>query len=484
MQKISLTLNNKQLFSFLSLRHLTAFFSNNFVKLLILIALIFTASTHFIYSKDAEIIKYLFIYSITIISWFTILIKLFVDWKNTFSKSKFDLYFMGLLTFSIISVILSSDNSSSVFGLTNFYSISIASFLSISVFYYLTSTLFKYVKGLRWLFAGFVFSFLIPGIFFIKQIIEESSSFQLTDYLIYTIFTLPILISLIFVFSNKILKIISAVLMIANLFIIAYFAKDYEGAIFILGFGLISLFILFYFTFWIKNLSIIYTSLKNIILAIRNRDKSKINKQNLMAIGLIIFTALWIVIFGSYIFNFFKTNIYPFYPDQVRADFKDFNTFRLWSFGYGDMSFEASHFEFVNVVKNYGILTLLVYLGLFVHLIVRSAKFTIFFLYNSTWKNIIFSSAIFIASVSLLSAFFLTTGSPLLLLLLIFCLSVISILESLIFKSDYFAQKEIKKFNSNKLKIFSGILIVAIVSILTLSLRGLWMGYANGIFER
>jgi len=272
--------------------------------------------------------------------------------------------------------------------------------------------------------------------------------------------------------------------MIANLFIIAYFAKDYEGAIFILGFGLISLFILFYFTFWIKNLSIIYTSLKNIILAIRNRDKSKINKQNLMAIGLIIFTALWIVIFGSYIFNFFKTNIYPFYPDQVRADFKDFNTFRLWSFGYGDMSFEASHFEFVNVVKNYGILTLLVYLGLFVHLIVRSAKFTIFFLYNSTWKNIIFSSAIFIASVSLLSAFFLTTGSPLLLLLLILCLSVISILESLIFKSDYFAQKEIKKFNSNKLKIFSGILIVAIVSILTLSLRGLWMGYANGIFER
>jgi hypothetical protein len=286
----------------------------------------------------------------------------------------------------------------------------------------------------------------------------------------YVVLIIPLSISIIFILRKTSLKILAFLALLCNLFLVAFYSNFLQGALFVLGIGVLSLFLLFYISFWTKNSLTIINFVKKVLSQPKNIKKtiSKNKKATLFTL-VVIFIAFWIIGFATFSMRFFKVNFGGFLGEWIREDLAKVEGFKMWTVGENNLSQEFSSLEAINILANYGILEVLIFLVLFIHTIIQTAKLTLKLLYAASWRNIIFASSLFITIVSLFINFLVARFSPMIYLLLIATLSFLAIINDLLNKKDLYILEKCKEKVSNKLKIIQ---IVSILLILALTIAG------------
>ena len=213
MHKLALSFKGKVIHEFSSYCQFSVYVTDLITKTAIILLFAVIALLHeFLAVSDEELAMFVGMYIASIVIWGMLLLKLVISRKEIFGKSKFDVYFMGLLTVSLISVLLSDDRVTGVFGSTGTWSFSIITYLSVAVIYYITSILFRYSRGIKWLAVAFLASILTPSIYHISILLQDESTKSL-DYFRYAVMTIPLTIGIIFTFKKLALRVISFIVL-------------------------------------------------------------------------------------------------------------------------------------------------------------------------------------------------------------------------------------------------------------------------------
>ena len=246
MKKIELKVWNKSIRSFTSYRQLIVYTIDLLIKSSIIFLFAFLGVTHIFFSVySKELSGYLMLYIISIFIWGLLFIKLIIGGKGTFGKTKFDLFFMGLLSLSLVSVVFSEERLGGVFGTSGTWSYSVITFLGIVILYYVLAQIFKYPRGVKWLGFAFVLSLLIGGGYHVMQIISKNYSINYS-YVEYATASIPVLVAFILLFRKYSIKGISILALLLNLFLVGYFIEYLQGVLFSLSLSILMLFLVFY----------------------------------------------------------------------------------------------------------------------------------------------------------------------------------------------------------------------------------------------
>lgn len=486
MSNIYIAFRGKPLRQFVSYRHLFAFLTDFTLKaLFITLFILAPISQVFLPDIDFELGRYVFLYIAGVALWGFLVIRFILASKRTFGKTYFDLYFMGILSISLLSVLLSDKKVNGVFGVSEMWAISVLTFLTVSVIYFVAVLSFKYLKGVKWLALGSLSSLFVPSLYTVTRILADRNT-PPTDFVVYAIYAIPLVIAFSFLFKKIYLRIFAFLSFLLVLFLISFYMQLLEGVMFVLGTSVLSLFLLFYFSFWIKSNNIILKFLRSFISSLKKKSIIaflKKERRGEVVLLLMLLTAFWIIAFGHSLLSYFRSNISPFLSTNFHSDFDTITGLKTWLIGRGDLSGTRSSFEILNVLANYGIFAVSLFIAFFVHMIVKSARFTLRFLYASSWRNIVLAASLFVTSVSLLITFLLTRFSPLVYLLLVFVAGNIAIINDLLAKRDLYSLPSLRAFPNTRTKAIKGIAVVIVLALIYLIVRGILNGAANDVFS-
>jgi len=486
MHKLALSFKGKVIHEFSSYCQFFIYLSDLITKVAIVFLFSFITLLHkFLSVTDHDLAMYVGMYIASVIIWGMLLLKLNISRKEIFGKSKFDIYFMGLLTIALVSVLLSDDRVKGVFGSTGTWSFSIITYLSVAVIYYITSILFRYSRGIKWLAIAFLGSILVPSIYHMNIVLQDKSANNL-DYFRYAVMTIPLTIGVIFTFKKLVLRVISFITLLLNLFLVAYYSRFLSGSMFILNVGVLSLFILFYFSFWVKNSRMLVDFLKGILSNFQNiktlkKELSK-KKKELVVFAMMLFMALWILGFAIYAVNYFNNNIGSFLFSWMREDIDKIDGIGMWIIGKNDLSKVFSSFEMINVLANYGIFGFVIWVLLMASAIYISSKLTLKLLYIGNFRNIILLSSIYVTFFMIFLNFLLSRFSPLTFIMLIYTSSVLAIISDLIDRKEMYKLPDCRKTVAISDKIFRIILSILVIAFIGLGIVGILTGLDKGIF--
>ncbi|MBN2015288.1 hypothetical protein JW766_00445 [Candidatus Dojkabacteria bacterium] len=486
MQKLSLTFRGKTFREFTSTRQMIVYFLDLLIKLTIITFFCVMGIEYtLIDAESPELVRFVFIYLVAILVWGLILIKSLVQGRKVFGKTQLDIYFMGILTFSLISVLLSEYRTEGVFGSFGTWSYSIITLLSISIIYYVTVLLFKYLRGLKWLSVTFLLSILLPAVYYVVSIIRDEETSNL-DFLRYAVLGIPMTIGVLFVFRKIWLKIITFIALLLNLFLIAYYSNFLTGAMFVLSIGVLTLFVLFYFSFWIKNGNTIISFARALLGKLFNfsnlKNLVKERKRESLIFLMVILMALWILGFTSFSLRYFNQDIGPYIADWFREDFEKFEGVRMWIIGKNDLSTEFSSFESMNILANYGLVTFLIFLSFMIYGIYLSGKMTLKLLYKGSFRNIVLLSSIFVTIVTILTSFLVARMTPMVYMLLLFVSSMVAVIYDLLNGGETYSLEVFEDKLSGKEKIIKIVLSIVIFGTVILGFVGILTGLDKGIF--
>lgn len=487
MQKVVLKFRGRPLLAFSSLCQFGIYLLDVTIRLSILFLFAFAGlAKDLIDSPNTNLGGYILIYIVAIIIWGLLLVKFVVGKRKVFGKTKFDLYFMGILTLTLISTLLSEDRVKAVFGSSNTWSYSVITLLSMAILYYVSVLVFRYGRGVKWLSLAFIASILVPGIYFTLLILKREKVEELS-YLHYAVFSIPLTIGIIFIFRKIYFKVIAFAGLLFNLFLVAYYSSLLRGGMFMLGVGVLALFILFYISFWIKNSEEVIGFLREILSKVRNivhlRKILRERRRESIIFLMMMFMALWVI--GLFIFNwkYVESNIAPHFFDWVRTDLGKVEGLKMWLVGKPNLSNTFSSMEFINILASYGIFTLLAFVTLLTYSIFIIGKLTLKLLYTGSFRNVILLSSMFVTAVTIFVNFVLSRFTPLVYLLWIFVWGVFAIIEDLTRKKEVYALEECKDKLTLRGKIIQGIIVLLIVLVTFAGVLGVLLGVEKGIFS-
>jgi len=486
MHKLALSFKGKIIREFSSYCQLFVYISDILSRIALI--LLFTSIPilyEFLSIRDEELSMFIGMYIASVIIWGFILIKFIISRKEVFGKSKFDIYYMGLLAVALISVLLSSNRVTGVFGSTGTWSFSVITYLAVAVIYYVSSTVFKYSRGVKWLAVCLLGSILVPSIYHLIIVLQGNTNRNF-DYFKYAVMSIPLTIGIIFTFKKLWLRVITFIALIGNLFLVAYYSRFLSGTMFILNLGVLSLFILFYFSFWIKNRKVLIDFISGVLRNFKNikvlRDELSKRKRELVIFAMMIFMALWIIGFSIYVVSYFQTNIGDFIFSWMKTDIGKVNSLRMWIIGENDLSKIFSSFEFINILSNYGIWGVILIFLLLINAIYLSAKQTLELLYVGNFRNIILLSSIFVTFVMILLNFFLSRFNALTYMTLILVTTLLSVIDVILKKEKMYSLIKCKEFKKSSDKILRIIISLLIIVFMAAGVVGILTGLDRGIF--
>ncbi len=424
---------------------------------------------HIITNADASLSRYIGMYSIAFISWALVLVKFLFFGKNTFTKTRFDLYFMGILAIALISVLLSLDKVGGFFGSPEMRVFSILTLLSISIIYYILVTLFAYGRGIKWLNMGFVLMTLVASIYYtvrLQQGVKWDIDF---GYLSLVTLSIPLLINTLFLFRRLFFRVLGAVALFFNVILVSAYSEYLEGGMFVLGGGVLALFLLFYFSFWIKSSEYVYAFLRYIRDNIR--DVSKLKKafsqerKGGVLLLMMVFIALWILGIGSMVWGYFHNNLRDVVFGSLGDSFEQLDGFRGWMLGSGDLSSSYSSITVVNFLVTYGMPATVLALVFGGYSAYSMGKLTLKMLYSASWRTVILVSSLFVTWICLIITALTTSISSVLVILGVFVLTVHVIVGQLVKRDNYYQLIEefvTKDRRSLVIKVLFAIIILVI----------------------
>lgn len=489
MQKVILSFKGKVFRKFISFRQLMTYTNDILIRAGIILLFVFAGMFHeFISVSTPELSGYIGFYLVAIFVWGLLLIKFVISGKKIFGKTKFDIYFMGVLTFFLVSVLLSEDRVQGVFGSFGTWSYSIITLLSISIIYYVLVLFFRYSRGVKWLSLAFLLSVIIPGIYYINLILKGHKTGSL-DYLRYTVLAIPLTIGILFIFNKVYLRIIAFIGLLFSLFLIAFYSNFVQGAMFILSVGVLALFLLFYFSFWVKNSKIIAELFADLVSSFRNiksfdsfKKIFKGKRKGWIVLLVIIFMAIWIIGFASFCFRYYETSIGPYLSDWLNEDFSKMHGIKMWLIGRNDLSSEFSSMEVLNILGNYGIIATLIFILFLVNGIYVTGRLTLKLLYTGSFKNVILLSSLFVTFVSIFVNFLLTRFTPMIYLLLIFSTGLFAVIDDLISRKEVYKLSECKDRLFLKSLVIKILLIILILCFIGAGMTGILLGVEKGVY--
>jgi len=486
MKKLVLSLKGRKVCEFSSTCQFLVYIIDIFIKLSIISLVTFSGIIHeFISAAYPELSRYIYLYIISLLVWGLLLLKFAVSSKIVFSKTKFDMFYMGLLTFFLISVLMTKEKIAGVFGTNATWSYSIITILSISVIYYVIVLIFNYTKGIKWLSLAFLFSLIIPSIFYLFKI-SQNETVKSLDYLKYAVLSIPLSISLVTIYKKVYLKVIAFLGVVLNLFLIAFYSEFLSGTIFILSAGVLCLFLLFYFYFWVKNSNTIYVFFKDLRSKVKNikdlRNMIQKDKKEFSVFLMTIFMAVWIIGFSIFSYRFFSLNIKPFIFDWYSKDLGKIQGIGMWLIGKNDLTREFSSIEIINILANYGIFAVVIYIGYLIYTIYISGKLTLKLLNIGTFRNIILLSGIFVTLMSVFVNLLLSRFTPMVLILFIYSSGMLAIICDIFDKKNAYYLVECSPSKSKLLLILRIIISLFILSFIVLGSVGILKSLDTGLF--
>jgi hypothetical protein len=306
------------------------------------------------------------------------------------------------------------------------------------------------------------------------------------NYLLYSVLALPLSIGLAFLFRKIMLKALALISVVLNLFLIAYYSDYLNGAMFVLSTGVLALFILFYFSFWIKNSKKIVDYFRGLLSKVRDIKQLasyiKEKKRDSFIILIVFFMALWILGFALFSFDYFTNDLWPYLKDEYRGDFDKLQGVRTWLAGENDLTQTFSSIEFMNILGNYGIFTVAVYLAFLAFSIFKTGKLVLSMLYNGSFKNVILLSGIFVSFFCVFVIFMISRFNPLIYILFLVSLVLLSVVESLMKKEGAYFLPEINEEMSTRSKIVKTVLSILILALTCFGIIGLNAGVDEGLF--
>lgn len=485
MRQFSLTLSGKTIRSFSSPCQALIYLVDILIKGSLLILFGFAGLFHevFITSSD-QLSVYLGIYIFAIWIWGLLLIKYVLSKGKVVGKTRFDIFLIGILFFSLVSVLLSAYRSRGVFGSSGTWSINILTYMSISLIFYAAYATFNYVRGLKWLAFAVILSIVVPGIRFMYFILDDNPV-RHVEYLNYVVLNIPLMISFMFLFKRFLLKMFSLVGLLISLFLVSYNADYLQDGMFFLGIGVLALFILFYFAFWVRNLPLIQKLLVSIREARFRLGKIvSIFKEDLRfrTILLIVgFVALWIIVFASFLLGYYNEN-FSHFGDWLQKDLGLMDGLRMWIFGKNNLSLNQASFETSIVLINYGLvlfLFLTIFLGYLVYIL---GGLTIRFLYKASWRNIVFASSLFISIVTISSFYLMDRLTPFLQLELISVVVFTAIIGALLRKESTYKVGECRSTGILSKTVVKIVAISLILAVTLFMMNGMMRGLDEGLF--
>ncbi|MDD3647067.1 MAG: hypothetical protein PHS44_01010 [Candidatus Dojkabacteria bacterium] len=482
MKKVVIGFRGKELIKFESARQAGIYLLDLLLKLGILALIAGNPLAHeFIDASSNELAGYTGIYLGSIFCWGLLFIRSIVVGKGAFGKTKFDLGFMSVLFFLLLGVLFAKDRVVGVFGRFGTWSYSIITFLSVSVIYYVTTIVFKYSRGVKWLSLGFILSLLIGGVYNLILLSSDESSPSL-EYLRYAVVSIPLAIGTLFILRRNYLKIASGLVVFFNIVLVGLYSNYLRGAMFILSVGVLSLFVLFYFSFWIRNSSLIINFVKKIVTNIKNAKRIlSEGKREVLILLMMIFMAGWIMGFGIFSISYYQENIGPYVSSWVREDVHKMQGIQMWLVGGNDLSEEFSSLEVLNFLGNYGLLGAVSMLMLFLAGVFYSAKLTLRLLYQGSFRNIILLSGLFITVTATLVNFMISRFSPMTYLLFLVVFSLLAIIDDIFNKRELYALvKPDKKWGKNQLIFKTGVSI-AVFALFVAGMLGILDGLDKGL---
>jgi hypothetical protein len=458
------------------------------LKASIIILFVLLGLGHEIFNRSyAELDRYVILYTVTVITWGLLLIKYVLLRRQVFTKTRLDLFFMGLLILTFLSALLADDRVRGVFGSINTWHISVITFMSIAILYYVCTLVFRYGRGMKWLIGAFVLSLFIPGVYFANSVIRKNSGNE-PEFIIYTVVALPLLISTLFVFRKIVVRIICFATLLVNLFLISYYADGLKGPIFAVSVGVLALFLVFYFWFWIRNYVVISSFVKGIAQRFKQFQKLKsfINseKRTLTMILFVIFMALWIIGFGVFTGRYFINDIKPDLGSWYSSAFDKMHGVRMWLIGGNNLSQIFSGIEVLSILGNYGIFAALIFLGFLVYSIFATGKLACKFLRLQSFRNTIIASSMFVTMTSLFVFFVLSSFNSMLYLAFLFIIVLYAIIVDLLDRKEPYSLSKCAENKNKKILFISFILVIAILTITVYGFAGIFVGLDHGIFIR
>ena len=494
MSDFKIKLGRKTFRGFSSKANLVVYLVDISIKALVISLMAFAGISQIFFEDiGVELSRYALVYFTGIVLWALILIRYIITRGKGFGKTFFDLNFMLLLTVVLVSILFSQDKTTGVFGKSFLWSISLLTLLSIGIIYYAIQQIFKYPRGLKWLMVSIVLSLFIPGAYTLFKIVgydEEGTLFPMTDLAIYSIYTIPLLVALVFVFKKFVLKIITVAALISNLIIVSYYYENIDGNVFMLGCSALLLFCLFYFSLWVKNSQDISKMFVNFVKFLKREIPYgkfiEDEKRNLVLMFLLVFAALWIIVFSYMSWNYYQDNIRFAFIDSLK---EELDLSRLGKsdalFGDGDFSFVRTHFEFVNIIFNYGFIGLAVFIFLYERLIAKTVSLGLRFMKMNSWSGLILASAIFLSTVSIVLNSILSRISPMMYVLLVFSLSSVAIMDDIMKKNElYELPAKLPKMENTKRKLLMIASILAIVLAASYAIKSIGWGLGNELFTQ
>lgn len=486
MRKVVLKIRGKTLREFPSFCQCGIYLIDIFTKVGIIVLFAFASlAGEIIQSPRPSLSTYLWICIIAIIVWGLLLIKFIILRKKVFGKTKFDLYFMGILTVFLISTLFAEDRVRPVFGSFGTWSYSVITLLSVSILYYITALTFRYARGVKWLSLGFLLSYSIPAVYYAYLVLQDRDMSP-PDYLTYAVFSIPIAIGIIFILRKIVLKIVAFIGLLFSLFLVAFYANYLQGSMFMLGIGVLALFLLLYFSFWVKNIGVISEYLKSVFTNIRSFAKLKKTIVERKREGLILLMmalmALWIIGLAVFNWRYYKVDIRPEIGDWLREGLDKMEGSRMWLIGDPDLSSKFSSIEVLNVLGSYGIFAMLSYAIFLGYLVYVNGKMTLKFLYSGSFRNVILLSSMFVTSVSILFNFLLSRFTPMIYLLLVLVTALFAIITSLIDKESLYSLEDCVAKVSTKEKIVQVVAVILIIGLVAAGVAGVLLGLDKGLF--
>lgn len=487
MRKLLFKVGGRPILSFKSKKELYGSILEAIMRgILLLLLALFGISQLFFKDLGSEFSRYLFLYSGVTIAWGYFIIRSIVFDRNIFGKTYFDLYLMGILTLSLLSVILSDVKARGVFGTTQFWSLSITTLLSFAILYYLVVLMFRSKAGFNKLNLMFVLSVFVPASYAVFELVRDGKII-ITDYMIYAVYSIPLLVAQGFIFKRMWKKIFTFITLLLVLFFTSYYVNKLEGNIFVVSVGVLFVFFVFYLVFWIRNVDKVLKFFKGLLLTFKKKNNIlaylKKNKYGGLRILMMLFAALFILSFGYLIIDFYQTKIHEFLTFQIELDLKELSGWKSWLIGSGDLAGADSPFELMNIIINYGVINALLFVAFLCHIVLKSVKYCLNFSRKEAWRNVIYSSSLVIVGVSLLINLILARSTVPFYILLIFISSFTAIINAVFKNKNLYELPELKALKSLFSKVLIGVMVLAIISLVFISVKGLASGIENGLFE-
>lgn len=484
-RKINLSLRRTSIRQFSSVCQFIIYLVDILIRIGILGLIVSTwLASKIIVNPSNELSEYVAVYIVALFVWGLLLIKFLLQGKDVFGKTRLDLFFMGILSIVLLSSLLSQSKVQDVFGIKGSWSFSVTTLLSVSILYYVIMLLFRYLRGIKWLSLGFVLSLLFPGIYYSNFVLRNESVDNL-NFLVYAVLSVPLCISMIFMFKKRYLKLVGFLALVFTLYLTASYSVLLQGAHLILGIGVLCLFVLFYFAFWVRNSNEILGFLRDLLANIKTINKLKAflqrDKKRAILFLIVLCVAFWIVGFVMLSISYFNQGLGWFLKEDLLADLRGIDGFVTWLIGDRGSHADFSSYEFVNILTNYGFIALMIYTSLFIYVIVSIGKFTLKLLFTASWKNVIFASSLFITICSLFAHFLISRYTPYVYLLLLLVISYFSIITDIVNKEVYSLGECVKV--KGRLGVFLRYLgIILVVVLVVFGIFGLLSSLEKGIF--